>query len=472
MVALAIRPVPIYQKQSDFLTAAEKLVAFVGGRGCGKTWIGAYAVQRRAVKGDPWMGISPDAGVVYETTFPTFVEVAKETGCYIRHVGSPYPRVWWRTHDGGVADIVFRSGEVPKKLRGPSKAGIWIDEASVTVEEVYNVAIATLRHKGKMGPCLLTLTPKGRAHWTFNKLFGEVDEAMIGTDGCSADGIEWIQGKPYRAKKNSRLIHAHTKDNPFLPPDFFDFLSDQYSSALAEQELAGSFVDIAGIMFRREWFLYVNEAPRDARRIRYWDRAATPGDGDYSAGVLVAIDDRGLIYIEDVVRGQWSYHDRNAVIKQTAERDARKYRGEVVIFTEQEGGSSGAEVSQQVVTMLMGHPVFIDNVGGQKSRKIDGQKLPGEAKVIRAMPLAAQAEAGNVRIVRGAWNQDFLDEIVGFPEMKNDDQVDGASGAFNNLSKGNFQTSETATRARVEASTERFGAGLALQKARARRANR
>lgn len=472
MVALAVRPVPIYQKQADLVTAMEKLIAFVAGRGAGKTWSGAYSVQRRAVGGDPWMCISPDAGVVHETTYPTFVDVAKETGCFIRQVGSPYPRVWWRTHDGGIADIVFRSAEVPGKLRGPSKAGLWIDEASVIVEDAFSVAIATLRHRGKMGPCLMTLTPKGRAHWTFKSIFSEVDEAMIGTDGCSADGITWIQGKPYRAKKNTRLIHAHTRDNPFLPPEFFDFLNDRYSSALSEQELAGNFVDIAGIMFRREWFLYVDAAPRDARRIRYWDRASTEGDGDYSAGVLVAIDDRGLIYIEDVVRGQWTYHNRNTIIKQTAERDARKYRGEVVIFTEQEGGSSGKEVSQQVITMLMGYPAFIDHVGGQASRKVDGQKLPGEAKVIRAMPLAAQAEAGNVRIVRGAWNQDFLDEIVGFPEMVHDDQVDGATGAFNNLSKGNFQTAGTAERTRVEPSSERFGAGLALQKARERRQRR
>lgn len=472
MIALPIRPVPIYRKQADFLAVREKIAGFVGGRGCGKTWIGAYRVQRDAKSGDPWMAISPDAGVVHETTFPTFVEVAKETGCFVKSVGSPYPRVWWRTHDGGVADIVFRSAEVPKKLRGPSKAGIWIDEASVVAEEAFTVALATLRHKGHMGPCLMTLTPKGRAHWTFPAFYHEVDERMIGTDGCSADGIEWIQGRPYRFQKNSRLIHARTSDNPFLPPEFYEVVSGRYSSTLAAQELEGNFIDIAGIMFRREWFMFVERAPRDARRIRYWDRASTPGGGDYSAGVLVAVDDRGLIYIEDVIRGQWSYHDRNTVMIQTAERDFKKYGGEVIIFTEQEGGSSGSEVSQQVVRMLAGHPVFIDIVSGQASRKIDGQKLPGEAKVIRALPLAGQCEAGNVRVVRGQWNADFLDEMCAFPESVNDDQVDGATGAYNKLTKGAFTFSGAAERTKVEAQPERFGAGLALQKIRDRRARR
>ena len=34
-------------------------------------------------------------------------------------------------------------------------------------------------------------------------------------------------------------------------------------------------------------------------------------------------------------------------------------------------------------------------------------------------------EAGNVYLVKGEWNQAFMDEIEAFPSGKNDDQVDG-----------------------------------------------
>lgn len=472
MPKVSIRPVPIYRKQADFVNLQTWLRGFVGGRGTGKTWIGSYAIQRQAKGGDPWMCVSPDAGVVTETTLPTFIEVAKATGCYRRHVLSPYPRVWWRTHDGGVASIVFRSGEVPGKLRGPSKAGLWIDEASVVQKDAYDIAIATLRWKGRMGPCVLTFTPKGRMHWTFSEFFEPTNMAEdgIGNDGCTVEGYEWIQGRMYRKKADSHLVRAHTLDNPFLPEKFHDILRSRYSQTLSEQELAGEFVDIAGLMFRREWFLHVDEAPRDARRVRYWDRASTEGAGCYSAGVLVAMDDRGLVYIEDVVRGQWSYHSRNAIMEETANRDRRKYQGEVLIYTEQEGGSAGKEVSQQIVTQLAGHPVFSDIVGGKQSRKVDGQELPGDAKIIRAMPLAAQAEAGNVRIVRGAWNQDFLDELTAFPEYTYADQVDGVSGAFNKLAMGVVpNVSVTAHKERVQTDSSRFGAALALQRAMERR---
>jgi len=46
------------------------------------------------------------------------------------------------------------------------------------------------------------------------------------------------------------------------------------------------------------------------------------------------------------------------------------------------------------------------------------------------MPLASQAEAGNVYLINGAWNEDFLDEIEIFPDGNFDDQVDSSSGAF------------------------------------------
>ena len=50
-------------------------------------------------------------------------------------------------------------------------------------------------------------------------------------------------------------------------------------------------------------------------------------------------------------------------------------------------------------------------------------------KTSRAMPWAARAEAGAVRIVAGSWVKDFIDEVVAFPSAPHDDYVDAASGA-------------------------------------------
>ena len=52
------------------------------------------------------------------------------------------------------------------------------------------------------------------------------------------------------------------------------------------------------------------------------------------------------------------------------------------------------------------------------------------SKELRAEPFAAQAQAGNVSLVRGNWNDAFLDEVESFPSGRLKDRVDGASRAF------------------------------------------
>ena len=174
-----------------------------------------------------------------------------------------------------------------------------------------------------------------------------------------------------------------------------------------------------GGMFKRHWFQIVEKCPADARRVRWWDKGATEGDGDPTAGVLMALKD-GIYYIEDIKCGQWSVGNRDKIMLQTAELDAEQHRGTVRIWTEQEPGSSGKESAQATVRLLAGYPINYEPSTGQKE--------------VRAEPFAAQAEAGNVRLVKGPWNADFLDEAGSFPNGKHDDMVDAASAALNKLS--------------------------------------
>ena len=52
---------------------------------------------------------------------------------------------------------------------------------------------------------------------------------------------------------------------------------------------------------------------------------------------------------------------------------------------------------------------------------------------MRADPFATQVEAGNVKLKKGAWNHDFIEEAKVYPVGKYKDQVDSAAGAFNKL---------------------------------------
>jgi len=171
-----------------------------------------------------------------------------------------------------------------------------------------------------------------------------------------------------------------------------------------------------GGMFKREWFSkFVEVSPAQVEaRVRYWDKAATADDGDYTVGVRMSRVD-GVYYVEDVTRGRWSPGERDKVIKQCAETDPHGTQ----IWLEQEPGSSGVDSVQALIRLLSGYSVHADRVTGSKQ--------------VRAEPLAAQAEAGNVVLVKSHWNAPFLDELLAFPNGSHDDQVDAASGAFSKL---------------------------------------
>lgn len=170
-----------------------------------------------------------------------------------------------------------------------------------------------------------------------------------------------------------------------------------------------------GTLFPSAWPI-VEAVPINSDYVRYWDKAGTDDKGDYSAGVLMAQAPDGRYFIADVVRGRWSAATREAVILQTAKFDGRN----ISVRVEQEPGSSGKESGENTVRMLAGWDAKAETVTGDK--------------ITRARPFAAQAEVGNVSLIKGDWNRAFVDELRSFPHGAHDDQVDAASGAFNKLS--------------------------------------
>ena len=177
---------------------------------------------------------------------------------------------------------------------------------------------------------------------------------------------------------------------------------------------------LEGGLFKRAWFSVIHALPEGCKFVRYWDKAATPGGGDYTVGALWARSAADRFIAVDVVRGQWSPGERESIIKQTAEIDRSTY-GNVAVRGEQEPGSSGVESAQNTTRNLAGFDARFERVTGDK--------------LTRAMPLAAQAEAGNVDMLAGAWNVTFINELSMFPNGQHDDQVDASSGAFAKLAQ-------------------------------------
>ena len=175
-------------------------------------------------------------------------------------------------------------------------------------------------------------------------------------------------------------------------------------------------VPAGGGMFKVDKFLanHIEEPPESFDRVlRSWDKAATAGGGDYTAGVKMAEDQQGNIWILNVVRGQWEVDERDAIIQRTAKIDG----AECPIILEEEGGSSGKFEAKYAVKALAGFQVHCERPTGSKET--------------RAQPLASQVNIGNVFLAEGSWNQAFIDELRVFDNhAQHDDQVDAASQGY------------------------------------------
>jgi predicted phage terminase large subunit-like protein len=212
---------------------------------------------------------------------------------------------------------------------------------------------------------------------------------------------------------------------PLCPQRFssnaLDKLKIDVGSMVWSAEYQGAPILPEGNRFKREWFEYVKTSPAKGFRVRYWDKAGTAGSGDYTVGLLMSRSNDDIFYVEDVVRGQWSPGERDAIILQTAKEDKQQY-GEISIWIEQEPGAAGKESAGDIIKKLAGFAAYADSPTGSKD--------------VRLEPYAAQAEAGNVKLVEGPWGRDYLDELCALPNSTYDDQGDASSGAFNKLAEG------------------------------------
>jgi len=246
---------------------------------------------------------------------------------------------------------------------------------------------------------------------------------MRGASNPGGIGHEWVKSRFIISKYRDRIfIPATLADNPFVN-------QEEYRRTLANldpvtrRQLEDGDWDVLpeGKKFKRDWFQVVRDYPRDCRLVRYWDIAATepkPGtDPDYTVGSLMG-ESHGIYYLIDVLRTRRSPGNVENLIKQTAIIDGIAPS----VWMEQEPGASGKSMIDYYQREVL------------KGYDFRGDKVTG-SKEVRANPMSAAAEAGNLKLLEGEWNNDWLRELCAFPtDGVHDDQVDSASGAHNKLS--------------------------------------
>lgn len=236
------------------------------------------------------------------------------------------------------------------------------------------------------------------------------------------EGDNWIViDYPAIAKKDEK----HRKKGEALHPTRYSLshllkIMKAVGSRVWNSLYQGSPTPQEGSIFKVEKLSIVNAIPAGViiRRVRAWDLAATKDSGDYTAGVLIGEGSDNRFYILDVVRGQYSSLEVEEIITATASRDGYN----VDIHLPQDPAAAGKSWAQRLVGLLAGYTAKAERMAGDK--------------IYRSSAFAAQMEAGNVVLLRGAWNDDFINEYRDFPNGKNDDQVDAGADSFNEIAIG------------------------------------
>lgn len=235
------------------------------------------------------------------------------------------------------------------------------------------------------------------------------------------DGPEWCERGPGTLSRV--FVPALLDDNPHLvenDPGYADRLRglDRVTRA---RLLTGDWLmkPAAGAYYQRAWFAIAEtRSVGSVLRVRRWDLASTENGGDWTVGVRMALmPDRSFV-VEDVVRVRM----RPAGVEETVMNTAKMDGHDVHVALAQDPGQAGKAQLEAFVKKLVGYVV-------------SGKPETGD-KTTRQAPFSAQCEAKNVTLVRGTWNEPFLQCLEAFGDPKvHDDDVDAAAGAFTYLSE-------------------------------------
>jgi predicted phage terminase large subunit-like protein len=233
------------------------------------------------------------------------------------------------------------------------------------------------------------------------------------------------------APKSFTFIPAKLDDNRIL----IDLDPEYRANLLAMHELDRLMLlggnwnvrPTAGDFFPRDRVTIVDTMPDDIIEVaRGWDKAATKPkptnpDPDWTVGTKIARTRSGRLFVLDVRRDRLDPLEVEQLICRTAKQDGKR----VKVSFWQDPAQAGKFDVAHFKRLLMGYVVDIFRASKDKTTF--------------AKPFSSQWLGGNVYLLRGSWNEPYLNEMEAFPSTSDnvkDDQVDSSSVSFMSVSAG------------------------------------
>ena len=429
--------------QEDFLSTSADIAIYGGAAGGGKTFGLLLEAMRHSY-------VPGYMGVIFRQTYGDITnpgslwDVSQELYPLAGAVPKASNLSWTFENDTRVEFHHFGHAKYKANWQGSQVPFIGWDELTHFSEDIFFYMLSRNRSTCGVKPYVrATCNPdpdswvKGFIQWWIDEETGYYIPERVGIiryflrvsgEITWFDSLQEIAEDQREFAKSVTFIPAKLSDNPALTNADPAYLANLMALPHHQREalLSGNWnVRLAaGDFFKRSFFEIIEEAPTVGIRVRSWDRAATEvsassPDPDWTVGTLLRLTPDGTWYVEDVIRKRLRPLGVRKLMRNTASHDGPS----TIVVIEEDPGQAGKADSDILIRYLAGYSV--------KTIR------PSDKKAVRAQPVSAQCEHGNVKVVRGKWNRTWFNELEAFPDplgKVHDDQVDSLSAGFNHIS--------------------------------------
>ena len=387
MTALNVK---LHPRQLEVFNDKHRFKVVAAGRRFGKSRLAAWTLLIEALK-------SKEKDVFYVA--PTFQQAKDIMWGMIKELGH---EVIAAAHENTAVltlvngrKIYLKGSDRPDTLRGVGLAYIVLDEyadmkANVW-EQILRPALADVQ-----GGAMFIGTPKGRNH------FYEIFKL-----GESEKDPEWSS------------FHYTSYDNPLIPQTEIEAAKRSMSSFAFRQEFMSSFEAASRDLFKEDWIVIDEDEPKDGRYFIAVDLAGFINVDKESGNKNKKLDETAIAvvkvhqdgwWVADILHGRWDIQETcNQIIRAVV-----KYEPTAVGI--EKGSLKNATMPYLTDLMRKYNRFFrIDEVTHGNQKKTD--------RIVWA--LQGRFENGKVRLNYGSWNNEFIDQLVNFPNSQlHDDLVD------------------------------------------------
>jgi predicted phage terminase large subunit-like protein len=387
MTALNVK---LHAKQLEVFNDSHRFKVIAAGRRFGKSRLAAWTLLIEALK-------SKEKDVFYVA--PTFQQAKDIMWGMLKELGH---EVISAAHENTAVltlvngrKIYLKGSDRPDTLRGVGLAYVVLDEYADMKpnvwEQILRPALADVQ-----GSAMFIGTPKGRNH--FYEIF------KLGESGKDE---EWT------------AFHYTSYDNPLIPKKEIDAAKGSMSSFAFRQEFMSSFEAASRDLFKEEWVVFDEDEPKDGRYFVAVDLAGFINVDKESGNKNKKLDETAIAvvkvhqggwWVADILHGRWDIQETCSQIM----RAVVKYEPTAVGI---EKGSLKNATLPYLTDLMRRHNRYfrIDDVTHGNQKKTD--------RIVWA--LQGRFENQKVTLNFGEWNNEFVDQLVNFPNAQlHDDLID------------------------------------------------